>query len=45
VRSSGKLHRGAADLAERTIVLAQRLLDTEPAEKIRRGGRKAHALD
>jgi multimeric flavodoxin WrbA/nitrite reductase/ring-hydroxylating ferredoxin subunit len=45
VRSSGELHRGAADLAERTIVLAQRLLDTEPAEKIRRGGRKAHALD
>jgi multimeric flavodoxin WrbA/nitrite reductase/ring-hydroxylating ferredoxin subunit len=45
VRSSAELHRGAADLAERTISLAQRLLDTAPAEKIRRGGRKAHALD
>jgi multimeric flavodoxin WrbA/nitrite reductase/ring-hydroxylating ferredoxin subunit len=45
VRSSTELHRGAADLAERTVALAQRLLDSEPAEKIRRGGRKAHALD
>ncbi|MGE3875054.1 MAG: Rieske 2Fe-2S domain-containing protein [Parvibaculaceae bacterium] len=45
VRESAELHRGAADLAGRTIALAQRLLDTEPAEKIRRGGRKAHALD
>lgn len=45
VRSSAELHRGAGDLAERTIALAQRLLDTAPAEKIRRGGRKAHALD
>jgi multimeric flavodoxin WrbA/nitrite reductase/ring-hydroxylating ferredoxin subunit len=45
VRDSAELHRGAADLAGRTIALAQRLLDTEPAEKIRRGGRKAHALD
>ena len=45
VRSSEALHHGAADLAARTIALAQRLLDTEPAEKIRRGGRKAHALD
>jgi multimeric flavodoxin WrbA len=45
VRESEELHQGAADLAGRTISLAQRLLDTEPAEKIRRGGRKAHALD
>lgn len=45
IRESSELHRGAADLAERTIALAQRLLDSEPAEKIRRGGRKAHALD
>lgn len=45
VRSSEELHHGAADLAARTIALAQRLLDTEPAERIRRGGRKAHALD
>ncbi|MGE0237345.1 MAG: Rieske 2Fe-2S domain-containing protein [Parvibaculaceae bacterium] len=45
VRSSAELHRGAADLADRTIALAARLLATEPAEKIRRGGRKAHALD
>jgi multimeric flavodoxin WrbA len=45
VRESAELHRGAADLAERTIKFAERLLDTEPAEKIRRGGRKAHALD
>jgi multimeric flavodoxin WrbA/nitrite reductase/ring-hydroxylating ferredoxin subunit len=45
VRESVELHRGAADLAERTVALAERLLDTEPADKIRRGGRKAHALD
>lgn len=45
VRSSAELHQGAADLAERTISLAQRLLDTAAPEKIRRGGRKAHALD
>jgi multimeric flavodoxin WrbA/nitrite reductase/ring-hydroxylating ferredoxin subunit len=45
VRDSAELHRGAADLAERTVALAARLLATEPAERIRRGGRKAHALD
>lgn len=45
VRSSAELHKGAADLAGRTVALAQRLLDTEPAERIIRGGRKAHALD
>lgn len=45
VRSSEELHKGAVDLAGRTIALAQRLLDTEPAERIGRGGRKAHALD
>lgn len=45
VRSSEELHKGAAELAERTVALAQRLLDTEPAARIERGGRKAHALD
>ena len=45
VRDSEELHTGAGELAARTIALARRLLDTEPAEKIRRGGRKAHALD
>ncbi|QIG51761.1 Rieske 2Fe-2S domain-containing protein [Nordella sp. HKS 07] len=45
VRTSEELHKGAADLAERTVALARRLLDTEPAERIVRGGRKAHALD
>lgn len=45
IRSSQELHKGAADLAGRTVALAQRLLDTEAAERIGRGGRKAHALD
>lgn len=45
IRSSSELHQGAAELAGRTVALAQRLLDTEPAGRIARGGRKAHALD
>ena len=45
VRDSLELHKGAAELAGRTVALAQRLLDSEPAARIARGGRKAHALD
>lgn len=45
IRDSTDLHQGAAELAGRTVALAQRLLDSEPAARIARGGRKAHALD
>lgn len=45
VRDSTELHKGAAELAGRTVSLAQRLLDTDAAQRIARGGRKAHALD
>jgi multimeric flavodoxin WrbA/nitrite reductase/ring-hydroxylating ferredoxin subunit len=45
VRDSAELHAGAGELAQRTIALAARLLATEPAERIQRGGRKAHAHD
>jgi len=44
VKSSRELHDGAGELAGRCIDLAQRLIETAPAEKIKRGGRKAHAL-
>lgn len=43
VRNSKDLHEGAADLARRSIELSERLLQTIPAEKLERGGRKAHA--
>jgi multimeric flavodoxin WrbA/nitrite reductase/ring-hydroxylating ferredoxin subunit len=45
VRDSEELHAGAGELARRTAELAARLLATEPAERIVRGGRKAHAHD
>jgi multimeric flavodoxin WrbA/nitrite reductase/ring-hydroxylating ferredoxin subunit len=44
VRESKELHEGAAELAIRSIELANRLLATEPAAAIERGGRKAHRL-
>ncbi len=44
VKTSRELHEGAGELAGRCIELAQRLIETAPAEKIKRGGRKAHAL-
>ena len=43
VRNSKDLHEGAAELARRSIELSERLLQTIPAEKLERGGRKAHA--
>jgi len=44
VRSSQELHEGAGALAGRCIELASRLLETSPAERVSRGGRKAHSL-
>jgi multimeric flavodoxin WrbA/nitrite reductase/ring-hydroxylating ferredoxin subunit len=44
VQSSKELHEGAADLARRSIELANRLLATEPTAEPSRGGRKAHRL-
>lgn len=44
VKTSRELHDGAGELAGRCIDLARRLSETAPAEKITRGGRKAHAL-
>lgn len=44
VRESRELHEGAASLAQRSIELAERLLSTEPAGDVARGGRKAHRL-
>jgi multimeric flavodoxin WrbA len=44
VRDSAELHQGAAELAQRSVHLARRLLATEPAGEIARGGRKAHRL-
>ncbi|MFN0190419.1 MAG: Rieske 2Fe-2S domain-containing protein [Aestuariivirga sp.] len=41
VRDSKELHEGAAELAKRSIELAERLLATEAATAITRGGRKA----
>lgn len=43
VRDSAQLHDGAAELARRSIALSTRLLETIPAERLKRGGRKAHA--
>ena len=43
VRDSAPLHEGAAALACRAIELSTRLLETAPASKLKRGGRKAHA--
>jgi nitrite reductase/ring-hydroxylating ferredoxin subunit/multimeric flavodoxin WrbA len=43
VRNSNDLHEGAAELARRAVELSERLLQTVPAEKLERGGRKAHA--
>jgi nitrite reductase/ring-hydroxylating ferredoxin subunit/multimeric flavodoxin WrbA len=42
VRDTKELHDGAADLARRAIELSRRLLRTEPADSVARGGRKAH---
>lgn len=44
VKNSSELHEGAGELAIRCVELARRLIETTPAEKIKRGGRKAHAL-
>ena len=44
VKTSRELHEGAGELAGRCSELARRLIDTAPVEKIKRGGRKAHAL-
>jgi nitrite reductase/ring-hydroxylating ferredoxin subunit/multimeric flavodoxin WrbA len=44
VRDSKELHEGAGQLAIRAIELAKRLLATDPATAIERGGRKAHRL-
>jgi multimeric flavodoxin WrbA/nitrite reductase/ring-hydroxylating ferredoxin subunit len=44
IQSSKELHEGAADLARRSIELANRLLATEATADPSRGGRKAHRL-
>ena len=44
VKNSRELHEGAGELASRCVELAQRLIETTPADSISRGGRKAHAL-
>ena len=44
VRESKELHDGAAELARRAIALSRRLLETDPAGTVERGGRKAHLL-
>ena len=43
VRDSVPLHEGAVELARRAVELSTRLLETAPASKLKRGGRKAHA--
>jgi hypothetical protein len=43
VRDSKDLHEGAAQLAIRSAELARRLLATEAAAAMTRGGRKAHS--
>jgi len=47
VRASEELKQGAAQLAERCLGFAQRLIDSHETtpERITRGGRKAHSLD
>jgi nitrite reductase/ring-hydroxylating ferredoxin subunit/multimeric flavodoxin WrbA len=42
VRDSEELHEGVAELAQRSIELARRLIATAAPEHISRGGRKAH---
>ena len=44
VRDSNALHDGAAQLAARAVELARRLLATEAAKSVTRGGRKAHPI-
>ncbi len=44
VRQSAELHEGAAELATRAIALSQKLLNSEPAPPMNRGGRKAYRL-
>ncbi len=44
VRDSKELHEGAGHLAIRAVELARRLLATDPAVAVERGGRKAHRL-
>lgn len=44
VKTSRELHEGAGELGGRCIDLARRLIETAPVDKIKRGGRKAHAL-
>lgn len=44
VRDSQELHDGAGQLAVRAVELARRLLATDPATTIERGGRKAHRI-
>jgi multimeric flavodoxin WrbA len=44
VRDSKELHVGAGHLAIRAVELARRLLATDPAVAVERGGRKAHRL-
>ncbi len=44
VKTSRDLHEGAGELAGRSIELARRLIEVAPTERIKRGGRKAHAL-
>jgi multimeric flavodoxin WrbA/nitrite reductase/ring-hydroxylating ferredoxin subunit len=46
VRTSAELHKGATELARRTLELSARLVDAiEPPAKIPRGGRKAHPVE
>lgn len=42
VRNSKELHDGAGQLTIRAIELSRRLLATDPATAVERGGRKAH---
>jgi hypothetical protein len=44
VRESAEPHNGAAELAQRAVELATRLLETDSVRPLERGGRKAHKL-
>ncbi len=44
VKTSRDLHEGAGELAGRCVGLARRLVESAPVDRIKRGGRKAHAL-
>jgi nitrite reductase/ring-hydroxylating ferredoxin subunit/multimeric flavodoxin WrbA len=44
LRDSVELREGASHLAARCVALAGRLLESEPAERVARGGRKAQRL-